>query len=269
MIGHAAGGGSKKSCGICGCGVKKVSRGNGSNSWGQARRSNRLCFGLVLCACSRAGMHFRRRDQQTEDGAKRLWCSAGARGGSGAHQTTTSPVPKGSEEGNFYEQNSNPATVANVSLRPQPSSVHDRVEGMRTGGEVGGSRETSGNGGGRRTRQQRRRSAKAAAVAAIGAAATAKGAAEWADIVAAESAEGLWGEDCGEVSILEAMAEWAVADGRSASRRGKCDEGGDAEETREAITMIVEAGPALDQQQAGQPEKPGEQAEVEQLLLSR
>ena len=57
----------------------------------------------------------------------------------------------------------------------------------------------------------------------------------------------------------------AVADGRSASRRGKCDEGGDAEETREAITMIVEAGPALDQQQAGRPEKPGEQAEVEQL----
>ena len=29
--------------------------------------------------------------------------------------------------------------------------------------------------------------------------------------------------------------------------------------------MIVEAGPALEQQQAGQPEKPGEQAEVEQL----
>ena len=49
---------------------------------------------------------------------------------------------------------------------------------------------------------------------------------------------------------------------------GKCDEGEDAEETREAITMIVEAGPAWEQQQAGQPEKPGEQAEVEQLLSS-
>ena len=103
-------------------------------------------------------------------------------------------------------------------------------------------------------------------MAAIGAAATAKGAAEWADIVAAEGAEGLWGEDCGEVNILEAMAaEWAAADRRSVGRRGKGDEGEDAEETREAAAMIVEAGPAWEQQQAGQPEKPGEQAEVEQL----